>query len=208
MIDPTLFVAYLAAIAILIATPGPNMAYVAVRALADGRRMGLAAAAGVSVATAIHTAAAVIGVSALIYQSAAGFALLKWGGAAYLVFLAVRLWRERGAVAAAPVAPAPARRVLVEGAVVNLLNPKVTLFFLAFLPQFVDPARDDAGRQLAVLGATFAFADLLFFLALIELTVRARRVLSVSEVVARLLRRALAGLFVTVAVRLAVFERP
>jgi threonine/homoserine/homoserine lactone efflux protein len=208
VIDPTLFAAYLAAIAVLVATPGPNMAYVAVRALAGGRRAGLAAVTGVSIASAVHTAAAVIGVSALIYQSAAGFALLKWGGAAYLIFLAFRLWRERGAVVAAPVPPASVRRVLVEGAVVNLLNPKVTLFFLAFLPQFVDPARGDASRQLAILGAAFAVADLLFLLVLIELTVRARRVLSVSEAVARLLRRAMALFFVAVAARLAFTARP
>jgi threonine/homoserine/homoserine lactone efflux protein len=207
VIDPTLFAAYLAATAILVATPGPNMAYVAVRALAGGRRAGLAAAAGVSLATAIHTAAAIIGVSTLIYQSATGFALLKWGGAAYLLWLAARLWRERGSVAAAPVAPAPARRVLVEGVAANLLNPKVTLFFLAFLPQFVDPARGDVGVQLAILGATYALADLLMFLALTELTVRARRALSVSEAVARWLRRAMALFFVAFAARLAFTTR-
>ena len=151
----TVVVFALAALA-LILVPGPNMAYIAVRSLAEGRRAGLASALGVGLGTLVHIAAAAAGLSALVASSATAFTVLKYAGAAYLVLLGLRILLRDEPVHAAPAAaPAPLGRVAVDGVLVNVLNPKVGLFFLAFLPQFVDPERGAAAAQILVLGVVF-----------------------------------------------------
>ena len=149
----TLALFALAALA-LIAIPGPNMVYVATRSMSEGRRSGFASALGLLTGTLVNVAAAAAGLSALIASSATAFNALRYLGAAYLVYLGLRalLGREAGGAGAAmrPVSPARAYR---QAIVVQLLNPKVALFFLAFLPQFVDPAHGPVATQVLVLGA-------------------------------------------------------
>jgi threonine/homoserine/homoserine lactone efflux protein len=149
----TLALFALAALA-LIAIPGPNMVYVATRSMSEGRRSGLASALGLETGTIIHVCAAAAGLSALIASSATAFNALRYVGAGYLVFLGVKALRHRStprdAAAPRPVSPARAYR---QAILVQLLNPKVALFFLAFLPQFVDPARGPVWTQVLVLGA-------------------------------------------------------
>jgi threonine/homoserine/homoserine lactone efflux protein len=158
----------LAALA-LIAVPGPNLVYIAARSMHEGRRAGLVSAAGLLTGTAINVAAAAAGLSALIASSAVAFDVVRYAGAAYLVILGVRTLRGRGGGESAPAGPAPLRRTYGQAVVVQLLNPKVTLFFLTFLPQFVDPARGSVATQILVLGAilgTLGFAaDCLYALA-------------------------------------------
>jgi threonine/homoserine/homoserine lactone efflux protein len=151
----------------LVAIPGPNSLYIAARSASQGRQAGVASALGVEAGTLVHVTAAAVGVSALIASSAAAFATLKWLGVAYLLFLGVRtLTRRHHPADEADVAPAPLRRAFAEGAFVNVLNPKVALFFLAFLPQFVDADRGATATQTLALGLVFfAIAlcmDLLF----------------------------------------------
>ena len=152
MPDPaTLLVFALASLA-LIAIPGPNLIYIATRSLAQGRRAGVVSALGVEVGTLVHIAAASAGLSALVASSALAFDVVRYAGAAYLVVLGIRALRDRsGDDPVGEPRPAPLRRVFAEGVLVNVLNPKVALFFLAFLPQFVDPAAN-AATQIAVLG--------------------------------------------------------
>src|SRR4051794_28880324 len=149
----TLALFALAALA-LIAIPGPNMVYVATRSMSEGRRSGLASALGLETGTIIHVCAAAAGLSALIASSATAFNALRYLGAAYLVYLGIKALRRRATpVESAAARPASLGRAYRQAIVVQLLNPKVALFFLAFLPQFMDPERGPVWTQVLVLGA-------------------------------------------------------
>jgi threonine/homoserine/homoserine lactone efflux protein len=154
--------------ATLVLIPGPNLIYIVTRSVEAGRRAGLASVMGIEAGTMIHVAAAAFGLSALLASSAVAFEVVKYAGVAYLVYLGVRALRTGGEPEPAA-APAGMRRTVAEGMLVNVLNPKVSLFFLAFLPQFVDPERGAAATQVLVLGAVFiavaSALDLLFVLA-------------------------------------------
>ena len=151
----TLVVFVLAGLA-LVAIPGPNHVYIVTRSLAQGRRAGLASAFGVECGTLVHIAAAAAGLSAVIASSALAFDVIKYLGAAYLIFLGVRaLMADEPLDLDAAASAAPLRRVFLDGLLVNVLNPKVALFFLALLPQFVDPSRP-AATQVLVLGLLLA----------------------------------------------------
>ena len=145
--------AFLVAAILLAVTPGPGIAYVVARTAAGGRSEGLASCLGTCLGGLLHVLAAAFGLSVLIAQSALAFNLLKYLGAAYLVYLGIRMWlRQEPTAAVATMAPQGARRALVEGIVVEALNVKTALFFLAFLPQFVDPGAA-LEPQLVLLGS-------------------------------------------------------
>jgi threonine/homoserine/homoserine lactone efflux protein len=132
------FVAFLIAAVVLAVTPGPGIAYVVARTVAGGRREGLASCLGTGVGGLLHVLAAALGLSLIVAQSAAAFNLVKYLGAAYLIYLGIRLlWRQDQTFTVDAVASQGAYRALFEGVVVEALNVKTALFFLAFLPQFV-----------------------------------------------------------------------
>jgi threonine/homoserine/homoserine lactone efflux protein len=145
----TLALFALAAIA-LIAIPGPNMLFVAAQSMAGGRRTGFAAALGLLTGTLIYVTAAAVGVAAIIASSALAFDALRYLGAAYLIYLGIKAWRTRDRPMSVGVITGRAYRLAI---VVQLLNPKVALYFLAFLPQFVDPGRGPAAVQVLIFGA-------------------------------------------------------
>ena len=152
MPDPGTLLLFTLAGLVLVAIPGPNHLYIVTRSIAQGRRAGLASAFGVESGTLVHIAAAAAGVSALVASSALAFSVVKYLGAAYLVFLGIRALLARDAHAPeAHDRRASLRRAYLDGLLVNVLNPKVALFFLAFLPQFVDTTRA-AAPQVVVLG--------------------------------------------------------
>jgi threonine/homoserine/homoserine lactone efflux protein len=154
MPEPSTLLVFTVAALALIAIPGPNHIYIAARSLSQGRGAGVASAFGVETGTLVHVGAAAVGLSAVIASSATAFNVVRYLGAAYLVYLGIRALTARdrhGADAAAD--PTSLRRVFLEGVIVNVLNPKVALFFLAFLPQFVDPDRGPVVTQTLVLGA-------------------------------------------------------
>ncbi|MBF6328385.1 LysE family translocator [Nocardia transvalensis] len=153
MTHPLLF---LLAAATLIAIPGPNHLYITARSIAEGRRAGVASALGVETATLVHVVAAAAGLSALIAASATAFGVLRYLGAAYLLYLAYRTLRGGDGDDGPVRSPRPLRRVYVDGVLINLFNPKVVLFFLAFLPQFVDQQAGRVPLQIAVMGAVTA----------------------------------------------------
>jgi threonine/homoserine/homoserine lactone efflux protein len=159
MPSPEALALFCAAALLLIVTPGPAVLFIVARSLEHGRRGGLVSALGVATGGLVHVAAAALGLSALVLSSALAFSVVKWAGAGYLVFLGLRtLFGPAPAAAAAGSATAPApdlRRTFGQGVVVNILNPKTALFFLAFLPQFVDVRRPDVTTQLLVLGGLF-----------------------------------------------------
>jgi threonine/homoserine/homoserine lactone efflux protein len=146
------FAVFIPAALVLLAIPGPAVLYIVATSVEGGRRHGLLSVAGVHLGSLVHVTAAVAGLSALIVSSAIAFSTVKYVGAAYLIFVGIRKWLERdepAEPAARP--PRSARRVFTQGVVVNVLNPKTALFFLAFLPQFVDRDRT-VWTQIAVLG--------------------------------------------------------
>jgi threonine/homoserine/homoserine lactone efflux protein len=144
----------LAALALL-AIPGPAVLYVVVQSAEQGRRVGLASVVGIHVGTLVHVATAAVGLSALIVASAVAFSTVKYAGAAYLIYLGVRKLLERPPADEHQPARESLRRAFVRGAVVNVLNPKTALFFLAFLPQFIDTDRGGVWSQALVLGLVF-----------------------------------------------------
>jgi threonine/homoserine/homoserine lactone efflux protein len=151
----TLAVFILAAVALLV-TPGPAVLYIVTRSVEQGRWAGLVSALGVHVGTLVHVAAAALGLSALLVSSALAFDIVKYLGALYLVYLGIRrLVTSDAAAAASAAAPRSLRRLFAQGIVVNILNPKTALFFLAFLPQFADPSRGQLGLQILGLGLIF-----------------------------------------------------
>ena len=145
-----------AALALLL-VPGPAVLYVVTRSIHQGKRAGLVSVLGIHLGTLVHITAATAGLSALLVSSASAFTAVKLAGAAYLIGLG--LWTLLSRTPDADVVlgvERRLRRVFVQGVVVNVLNPKTALFFLAFLPQFVDPHRGHATLQIALLGLTFA----------------------------------------------------
>jgi threonine/homoserine/homoserine lactone efflux protein len=149
-------VPFLAASLALNLTPGADMTYVLSRSVAQGRAAGIASSFGILTGAVGHTVLAAVGVSALLAASAIGFEVLRWAGAVYLAWLAFKLWRaDASASAADSAAPVGLWRVWGEGVLVNLLNPKVAIFILAFLPQFTDPTRGPVWMQIAALGTLF-----------------------------------------------------
>ena len=152
---PTLSIFLLAALGLLL-VPGPAVIYIVTRSAAHGRKAGFASVLGIEVATLIHSMAAALGLSALLLASAVAFQLLKYAGAAYLIYLGVRTFFSRDEMTG-PLLPAPANlsQLFAKGLVVNLLNPKTALFFYAFLPQFVDPSKGAVQLQIFMLGILF-----------------------------------------------------
>jgi threonine/homoserine/homoserine lactone efflux protein len=162
IVEPgTLAVFSLAALAILV-VPGPAVIYIVTRSIHQGRRAGLASVLGIHVGTLVHLTAATVGLSAILVSSATAFTLVKAFGALYLIVIGIRtlLGRADEADTDPQRPPRRRRRDFAEGVVVNVLNPKTALFFLAFLPQFVDPARGQAWQQILVLGLTFMLLGL------------------------------------------------
>ena len=153
---------FAAAAMLMLLTPGPAVLYIVARSVEQGRLAGLVSVCGITSGTLVHAAAAAFGLSALLASSALAFAFVKYAGAAYLIYLGVRRILSRAEAPAAQ--PMLVRRSLGrlyrDGFVVNILNPKTALFFLAFLPQFVDPARGGAASQIAFLGLLLALMGL------------------------------------------------
>jgi len=157
----TLAVFSLAALAIL-AVPGPAVVYIVTRSIHQGRAAGLASVLGIHVGTTVHLAAATAGLSAILVSSATAFTVVKALGAAYLIVIGIRTLVGRADAASTDLQRPPRRRRrdFAEGVVVNVLNPKTALFFLAFLPQFVDPSGGKVWEQILVLGVSFMLLGL------------------------------------------------
>src|SRR5512133_465146 len=162
MPDTPQLLMFIAAGWLLNLTPGPDVLFIVSNALKNGVRAGLVAALGIVSGCFVHVFAAALGVGALLAASAMAFTVLKWAGAAYLVWTGLRLLLSRPAagsiVSAAPVpndAPANLRRIYLRGFLTNVLNPKVALFFLAFVPQFIAPDAIDKVTVFLLLGLLF-----------------------------------------------------
>lgn len=161
MPDASTFALFVVAALVMLIVPGPSVLYIVARSVEGGRTAGLVSVLGVQTGALVHIAFATVGLSAILASSAVAFSVVKWLGAAYLVWLGLRriFGREEEEDGVA-VEPERLSRVFSQGVIVNTLNPKTALFFLAFLPQFVDPSRGAAWVQILLLGATFVILAL------------------------------------------------
>ena len=161
MIDPSTLAVFAAAALALAVVPGPAVLYIVARSVDQGRFAGLVSALGIGVGSLVHVTAATIGLSSLLASSATAFTVVKYAGAAYLILLGIhRLLTRQEVAEVAATPPRALRKIFRDGVIVNVLNPKTALFFLAFLPQFVDPVQGAASLQILVLGLVFTIIAL------------------------------------------------
>ncbi|HUO15624.1 MAG TPA: LysE family translocator [Verrucomicrobiae bacterium] len=157
MFDSTRFFIFLSAALLLAIAPGPGMLYVLARSLAGGKREGILSAAGTFLGGMVHVVAAALGLSIVLAESAAAFAAVKYVGAAYLCFLGVGMIldarKDRGGLSVEPTLARPVRNPLWQGMATEVLNPKTALFYLSFIPQFVDRSGGHVFAQFVILGA-------------------------------------------------------
>ncbi|AWM86950.1 LysE family translocator [Microvirga sp. 17 mud 1-3] len=190
MLDAGQLALFLAAALVIAITPGPGIFYVAARTLAGGRAEGLASTFGTGIGGLFHIAAGALGVSALVMASAEAFTILKFAGAAYLVWLGLKTIREARFALPQGVARTGAGRAFREGILVEALNPKTAAFFLAFIPQFVDPAQGHVALQFAVLGLVPVLLNTLVDVVVVHMAARARDGLSSRPKAIRRMREA------------------
>ena len=207
LFDAPTLLAYLAAATVLVLIPGPGTAWIVAQTAAGGTRRGLQAGLGLETATLIHATAAGLGLSALLATSALAFELLKYAGAAYLVWLGIKAWRDKAEAPAAITAPHAKGHVYRRSVVTGVLNPKVALFFLAFLPQFVHPERGMAWLQFLVLGALLSTIGFANSATLAFVVGRVGRRLSGNPRVAQWRQRLIGTIFIGIGVKLALQQR-
>lgn len=201
---------FVAAGLLLNVTPGPDMALVMGRSMQMGVRGGGAAALGIGAGSMVHMLAATLGISAILATSATAFTIVKLAGAAYLVYLGARMLLTRACPASgtAPAeAPATLFAVFLQGMATNVLNPKVALFFLAFLPQFIAADAPSKAVAFITLGLVFNTTGTAWNLAVAWLAARLARVLAAGSIIRVWLDRALGAMFVALGLRLALLQR-
>lgn len=165
MIEPAKLTLFITVSWAIILAPGPDMLYVITRGMAHGRRAGMLSAIGVICGILVHTTAAALGLSLIFQSSALAFLIAKYIGAGYLIYLGVKAWQDKGTFhLQASSSPVNSQRLFWQGVLSNVLNPKIAIFFLAFLPQFVDKGSSQVTVQLVTLGLMFAFMGLFFLL--------------------------------------------
>jgi len=196
---------FLAAGILLNLTPGPDTAYILGRSIAQGRQAGIASALGICVGSIFHSCAAALGLSAILATSAVAFAAIKLLGGAYLIFLGIKMLLDRRRQLSLP--SNFRRRTTIaafrQGVFTNVLNPKVALFFLAFLPQFIDPASNMKVFAFLMLGLTFVTTGTIWCLILAWFASAFSERLRTNETIGQWLTRAAGALFVFLGLRLA-----
>jgi threonine/homoserine/homoserine lactone efflux protein len=186
--------------------PGPDTLYIIGRSVSQGRKAGVVSVLGISSGCAVHTVAAAFGLSAILAASASAFTVVRLAGSAYLVYLGLRLWLERAAVArpAGELPPQKLWPIYRQGVMTNVLNPKVALFFLSFLPQFVDPASPAKVVAFLFLGGVFIFNSTIYCSAVAWFAAALSTQLRQGSSSASLVKRATGALFVGLGLKLAV----
>jgi threonine/homoserine/homoserine lactone efflux protein len=213
MPDPSSFTLFVAAALVLAVTPGPGLFYVVARSLAGGRAEGMASSFGTGLGGLVHVVAGGLGVSALVLASAELFAALKLAGAAYLIWIGYRTLRAArvtgsAAEPAEAMPPGGSKRAFREGVLVEALNPKTAVFFLAFLPQFVDPSAGSVVLQFVVLGSLSVAFNTLADLAVAVVAGRLRGGAASRPGLVRRLREASGAAMIALGLGLALARRP
>jgi threonine/homoserine/homoserine lactone efflux protein len=207
MLDATSLALFMTATLALNLAPGPDMLYVSTRSLTQGRRAGVISALGIAAGSVVHTLAIASGLAALLRAVPLAYEIVRFAGAAYLIWLGIQaLLAKSGPMDGKPLDRASEWTIFRQGMITNLLNPKVALFFLAFLPQFV---REDGpvALQIVVLGCLFNLSGTIVNVGVAQLAASARAWLATGERVQRIFRWLTASVFIGLGLRLAVQER-
>jgi threonine/homoserine/homoserine lactone efflux protein len=196
---------FVGAVVVLVLAPGPDMAYMLTRTIAQGRKAGVVAAIGINVGAYVHVLAAVLGLSAILATSSFAFTIVKWIGACYLVWIGIQALTKSSPINLKQSAPAQVnvRTIFWQGFLSDVLNPKVALFFLAFLPQFVDFGAGDETKQLLILGVTCNLIAISINLTLVYFASAATARLRRDQRITRWLHRAMGAMFIALGIRLA-----
>jgi threonine/homoserine/homoserine lactone efflux protein len=192
---------------VVVATPGTGVLYTLAAGLARGARASVVAATGCTLGVVPHMLAAITGLAALLHTSALAFQVLKYLGVAYLLYMAWTTIRDKTDLAVGAAEPLPAGKVIASGVLINLLNPKLTLFFFAFLPQFVSTAEPNATLRMAALSGVFMLVTFAVFAVYGVFAAGVRRHVISRPAAVRWMRRAFGSAFVALAGRLAVTDR-
>ena len=192
---------------VVVATPGTGVLYTLAAGLARGARASVVAAFGCTLGIVPHMLAAITGLAALLHTSAVAFQTVKYLGVAYLLYMAWTTIRERGPLTVDESAPPSARKVIVSGVLINLLNPKLTIFFFAFLPQFVSTGEAHASLRMVELSAVFMLATFAIFAIYGVFAAAVREHVISRPRVLTWMRRVFGGAFVALAGRLAFTQR-
>jgi threonine/homoserine/homoserine lactone efflux protein len=199
---------FMATTLIVVVTPGTGVLYTLAAGLGQGSRASLIAALGCTLGIIPHVLAAITGLAALLHASALAFDVVRYAGVAYLLYMAWTTWRDGGGLSVDERARhRSARQIIASGILVNILNPKLTIFFFAFLPQFVAPDRPDGIALMVQLSAVFMLVTLVVFAIYGVLAAAVRRQVLDRPSVLLWMRRTFAAVFVALGLRLAVAER-
>jgi RhtB (resistance to homoserine/threonine) family protein len=202
---------FIAAGLLLNLTPGPDVLYIVTQSLRRGARVGVVAGLGITAGCFVHVAAAAVGVGALLASSSLAFSLLKWLGAAYLLWMGLRMLLSRQAAAqplpAEPVVQQGLKSIFLGGFMTNLLNPKVALFFLAFVPQFIDPAAPNKALAFILLGTLFNLNSVAVNVAYALLSAALARRMTAVQRAMHTMERAAGLMFIAFGLRLALTEQ-
>lgn len=208
MLEPAKFALFIGVSWALILSPGPDMIYVITRGMAHGRRAGILSAIGVVCGILVHTTAAAFGLTLILQTSAFAFLFVKFVGAAYLLYLGIKAWRDKRTFSLqTPVSIATSSALFWQGVLSNVLNPKIAIFFLAFLPQFVDRGSSHVTLQMVVLGLTFACFGLCFLLVVGYSSGTIGRWLTYRPQYAQFFQRVAGGILIGLGIRLAFTEK-
>jgi threonine/homoserine/homoserine lactone efflux protein len=208
MIEPTKFALFVAVSWALIIAPGPDLLYVITRGIAHGRKAGIVSAVGVICGILVHTTAAALGITLIFQTSAFAFLIVKYLGAIYLIYLGIKTWRDKSTFSLhTPTVSTSPSTLFWQGMLSNVLNPKIAVFFLAFLPQFVDQGSGLVPLQMVILGLTFASFGLCF-LAVVGFSAGAiGRWLTRLPSFTHFLQRLTGGILIGLGVRLALTKQ-
>ena len=208
MIESTKFALFVSVSWALIIAPGPDMLYVITRGISQGRRAGILSAFGVVCGILVHTTAAAFGLTLILQSSAFAFLLVKYVGAGYLIYLGFKAWRDKSTFSVQNTTSVVSSRLLFwQGVLSNVFNPKIAIFFLAFLPQFVDKDSPQAAWQMVSLGLTFAGFGLCFLPLVGYFSGSIGRWITHQPDYAQFLQRLVGGILMGLGVRLALTER-
>jgi threonine/homoserine/homoserine lactone efflux protein len=203
MPEKAAFVAFLIAAFALNLAPGPDMLYVIGRSVGQGRKAGILSSLGVFVGCWVHILAAAFGIAALLRSSPIAFNVVRYAGAAYLIYLGVKMLAQKTNLTSQQLKAERLGVIFRQGAITNMLNPKVAIFFLAFLPQFVDARRGSVVLQILILGLIFNVGGTLVNLAVAYAGGTLGELLRRNQSIARLQRRFTGLIFVGLGLRLA-----
>ena len=208
MFDFNQFVIYIGVVALLFIVPGPAVILTLARSISGGARAGIATGAGIAIGDILHTLAAVIGLSAVLMTSSLAYEVVRYLGAAYLIYLGIVALLERtqdlDVPSMAPITPARAFR---QAIIIEILNPKTALFFLAFLPQFTDPTRGAIWLQLLILGTIFVVMSFAFTSLLALCAARISKWIGRHSSIGRWQGKFIGGIYIALGLQLAFQER-